>query len=49
VGVVCESAADSLLIRSFVDDECWRLTSPFKAQEEPSGLPSWISLQPSGG
>jgi hypothetical protein len=27
-------------------NECRRLASPFKAREEPSGLPSWISLQP---
>jgi hypothetical protein len=49
VGVVCESAANSLLVWSFVDDECWRSASPFKTREEPSGLPLWISLQPSGG
>jgi hypothetical protein len=29
------------------DDECRRLTCPFKEWEEPSGASSWISLQPS--
>jgi hypothetical protein len=38
-----------LVAASTIDDECRRLAFPFKEREEPSGLPSWISLQPSGG
>jgi hypothetical protein len=37
-----------VMIVCLFDDECRRLASPFKEREEPSGVPSWISLQPSG-
>jgi hypothetical protein len=38
----CESAADAD-VSADGDAECRRPTSPFKARDEPSGLPSCLS------
>jgi hypothetical protein len=45
----CVFVFDGGLVAVSIDDKCRRLTSPFKEWEEPSGLPSWISLQSSRG
>jgi hypothetical protein len=46
---LCVSVFDGGLVTASINDECRRPTSPFKEREEPSVLPSWISLQHSGG
>jgi hypothetical protein len=45
----CAFVSDGGPVAASIDDKCRRPTSPFKEREEPSGLPSWISFQSSGG